>query len=107
MSLLATETLDPTNNDLPPAQLNPVYHLPDSLKDCFQKCPGSLPMSAFTLSQLTITGITYSIASKHIGHSCILLGSPSTDIFLPAQIEYIVQFVLENNISSVTTLVAF
>ena len=34
------------------------------------------------------------------------MGSPSMDIFLPAWIEYIVQFVSENNISSVTTLVA-
>ena len=74
MSFLATETLDPTNNDLPLAQLNPVSHLPDSLKDCFQKHFDSLPMSASTLSQLTITGITYSIASKYIGNSCILLG---------------------------------
>ena len=84
MSFSVTETLDPTDNDLPPVQLNPVSHLPDSLEDCFQKHFGSLPMSTSTLSQLTITGITYSIASKHIGNSCILLGSPSMDIFLPA-----------------------
>ena len=40
------------------------------------------------------------IATKN---SCILLGSPSTDIFLPPQIEYIVQFASKNDI---TTLVA-
>src|SRR5271168_4274585 len=91
MSFLATETLHTTNNDLPPVQLKSVSYLPDSLKDCFRKCFGSLPTSASTLSQLTNARITYSIASKHVGNSSILLGSPS--IFLPARIEYIVQFV--------------
>ena len=98
-----TETLDATDNDLPLVQLKSVSHLPDSLKDCFWKHFGSLPTSASTLSQLTIARITYSIASNHIGNSCILLGSPSTDIFLPAQIKYIVQFASKNDI---TTLVA-
>lgn len=106
MSFSATETLDTTNDDPPPVRLKSVSHLPDSLKDCFRKRFGSLPTSASTLSQLTIAGITYSVASKHIGNSCILLRSPSTDIFLPARIEYIVQFVSENDISSITTLVA-
>ena len=106
MSFSATETLDTTDDDLPPVQLKPISHLPDSLKDCFQKHFGSLPTSASTLSQLTIAGITYSVASRHTGNSCISLGSPSMDVFLPAQIEYTIQFASKNNISSVTTLVA-
>ena len=106
MSFSATETLDTTDNDLPPVQLKLISHLPDSLKDCFWEHFGSLPTSASTLSQLTIAGITYSVASRHTGNSCIFLGSPSMDVFLPAQIEYIIQFVSKNNISSVTTLVA-
>ena len=67
---------------------------------------GSLPTSASILSQLTVAGITYSVASKHRGNSCVLLDSPSKAIFLPARIEYIVQFVFDNDISSLITLVA-
>ena len=106
MSFLATETLDTTDDDPPPVQLKLISHLPDSLKDCFWKCFGSLSTSTSTLSQLTISGITYSVASRHTGNSCVFLGSPSMDVFLPAQIEYIVQFVSKNDNSSVTTLVA-
>ena len=108
LSFLATEALDSTDNDnLLLLHLKPASQLPDPLKDCMQKHFGSLPISASTLSQLTVAGLTYSIASRHSGNSCVFLdSSPSKTIFLPAQIEYIVQFVSDNNFSNLTTLVA-
>jgi hypothetical protein len=98
------QTLDSDDEDLPPMELKSISYLPDSLKDCIQKCLGYLPTSASTLSLLTVAGITYSVASKHSGNSCILLDSPSKTVFLPARIEHIVQFVSNNNI--LNTMVA-
>ena len=99
------EALDSSDDgDLPPVILKSISYLPDSLKDCIPKHLGYLPASASTLSHLTVDGLTYSVASKHIGNSCIL--SPSKTVFLPAQIEHIVQFVSNNNLSAVNTLVA-
>lgn len=92
--------------DLPPIALKSVSYLPDSLKDCILNRLGHLPTSASTLSLLTVAGITYSVASKHRGNSCILLDTPSKTVFLPAQIEHIVQFVSNNDNTSVNTLVA-
>ena len=93
------------DEDLPPTRLKSVSYLPDSLKDCIVKRFGYLPTSASTLSLLTVAGITYSVVSKHSGNSCILLDSPSKT-FQPAQIEHIVQFFSNNDISGVNTLVA-
>jgi hypothetical protein len=67
---------------------------------------GSLPTSASMLSQLTVAGLTYSVASKHSGNSCVLLSSPSNAVFLPARIECIVQYVSDDDNSSIITLVA-
>jgi hypothetical protein len=107
MSLSGTEALDSTDDqDLPPVQLKSLFHLPDPLKDCIRKHFGSLPASASALSQLTVAGITYSVASKHIGNSCVLLTSASQAVFRPAQIEHIVQFVSEDDVSSVKTFIA-
>jgi hypothetical protein len=101
------QVLDSSDDeDLPPMGLKSVNYLPESLKDCIQKHLGYLPTSASILSQLTVAGITYSVASKHTGNSCILLDSSSKTVFLPSQIEHIVQFVSNNDISSVNTLVA-
>ena len=79
-----------------------ISYLPDSLKDSILKHLGYLPTSASTLSMLTVAGITYSLALKNSGNSCILLQSPPKAIFLPAQIEHIIWFVSNDNISSVT-----
>ena len=99
------QTLDSSDDeDLPPIKLKSTSYLSDSLKDCIQECLGYLPTSASTLSLLTVAGITYSIASKHSGNSCILLDSPSKTVFLPARIEHIIQFVSNNNI--LNTMVA-
>jgi hypothetical protein len=99
------QTLDSSDDeDLPPIKLKSISYLPDSLKDCIQRCLGYLPTSASALSLLTVAGATYSVASKHSGNSCILLDSPSKTVFLPARIEHIVQFVSNNNI--LNTLVA-
>jgi hypothetical protein len=101
------EALDDSDDgDLPPIALKSISYLPDSLKGCILKRLGYLPTSASTLSALTVAGITYSVASKHGGNSCILLDSPSKTVFVPAQIEHIVQFVSNNDISGVNTLVA-
>jgi hypothetical protein len=100
----SSQALDASDDeDLPLIVLKSVSYLPDSLKDCILKRLGYLPTSASTLSMLTVSGITYSVASKHRGNSCILLDSPS---FLPAQIEHIVQFVCNHDSTSVNTLVA-
>ena len=104
---LSGEALDSSDDgDLPPVILKSSSYLPDSLKYCIPKHLGYLPASASTLSHITVAGLTYSVASKHTGNSCILLDSPSKTIFLPAQIEHIVQFVPNNNLSDVNTLVA-
>jgi hypothetical protein len=101
------EALDSSDDgDLPPIVLKSISYLPDSLKDCIPKHLGYLPASASTLSHLTVAGITFSVASKHSGNSCILLDSPSKTAFVPAQIEHIVQFVSNNDASGVNTLVA-
>ena len=101
------EALDISDDeDLPPVALKSVSYLPDSLRDCILNHLGYLPTSASTLSLLTVTGITYSVASKHRGNSCVLLDSLSKTVFLPAQIEHIVQFVSNNDISGVDTMVA-
>jgi hypothetical protein len=91
---------------LPLVHLKPVSQLPDPLKDCMRKHFGSLPISASTLSQLTVAGLTYSVTLRHSGNSCVMLDSPSKTIFSPARIEYIVQFVSDNDSSNLTTLVA-
>jgi hypothetical protein len=101
------EVLDSSDDgDLAPMVLKSISYLPDPLKDCILEHLGYSPTSASTLSLLTVAGITYSVASKHSGNSCILLDSPSKTVFLPAQIEHIVQFVSNNDISGVNTLVA-
>lgn len=101
------EDLDSGDDEgLPPMALKSISYLPESLKDCILKHLGYLPTSASTLSLLTVAGITYSVASKHSGNSCILLNVPSKTVFVPAQIEHIVQFVSNNDISGMTTLVA-
>jgi hypothetical protein len=102
MSLSATEALDSTDDQdlLPPAQLKSVSSLPNPLKDSIQRHFGSLPASASILSHLTIAGITYSVASKHIGNSYVLLNSTSQAIFLPVQIQYIVQLIFKGEIST-------
>lgn len=94
--------------DLPPMALpvKSISYLSESLKDCILKHLGYLPTSASTLSLLTVAGITYSVASKHSGNSCILLNLPSKTTSVPAQIEHIVQFASNNDISGVNTLVA-
>ena len=86
LSFSATEALDSTDDDdLLLVHLKPVSQLPDPLKDCMWKHFGSLPISASILSQLTVAGLTYSVASRNSGNSCVLLdSSPSKDIFLPA-----------------------
>ena len=53
---------------------------------------------------LTDAGITYSIASKHSGNSCILLGSPPETDFLLAQIEHIIQFVSNNILNTMVAI---
>ena len=73
---------------------------------CIEKHFGYLPTSASTLSHLTVAGLTYSTVSKHSGNSCVLLDSSSKNHFLPAQIEHIVQFVSNDDIPGVNTLVA-
>jgi hypothetical protein len=101
------EALDSSDDeDLPPVILKSISYLPNSLKDCITKHLGYLPASASTLPHLTVAGLIYSIASKHTGNSCILLDSSSKTVFLPAQIEHIVQFVSDNDLSGVNTLVA-
>ena len=106
LSFSATEALDSTdNNDLLLVHLKPASQLPHPLKDCIWKHFGSLPISASTLSQLTVAGLTYSVALRHSENSCVLLDySPSKTIFLPAQIEYIFQFVSDNNFSNLLWL---
>lgn len=102
ISFSATEALDSTDDEeLPPLHLKSASQLPDPLKNCMRKHFGSLPTSASALSQLTVAGLTYSVASKHSGNSCVLLGSLSNTV--PARIEHIVQFVSDND---VITLVA-
>ena len=93
------QALDSEDEGSPPIRLKSISYLSDSLKDGILKHLGYLHTSASTLSMLTVAGITYSVASKHSGNSCILLQSSSKAIFLPAQIEHIVQFVSNNNIS--------
>ena len=96
------QALDSEDEGSPPIRLKSISYLPDSLKDSILKHLGYLPTSASTLSMLTVAGVTYSVASKHSRNSCILLQSSSEAIFLPAQIEHIVRFVSNNNISSMT-----
>lgn len=103
MSFSATETLDDDDDDVLPG-LKSVSGLPGSLKDCIQKHFGFLPASASSLSHLTVAGMTYSVASKHRGNSCVLIGSPSKA--LPARIEHIIQLAFDDSISSLTTLIA-
>jgi len=101
------EALDSSDDgDLPPIVLKSISYLPDSLKNCILEHLGYLPTSASTLSHLTVAGISYSVASKHTGNSCILLDIPFKTVFVPAQVQHIVQFVSNNNTSSVNTLVA-
>ena len=85
------QTLDSSDDeDLLPIKLKSPSYPSDSLKDCIQGYLGYLSTSASTLSLLTVAGITYSVASKHSGNSCILLDSPSKTVFLPARIEHII-----------------
>jgi hypothetical protein len=101
------EALDSNDDeDLPPVILKSISYLPNSLKDSISKHLGYLPASASTLSHLNVAGLTYSVASKHTGNSRILLDSSSKTVFLPAQIEHIVQFVSDNDLSGINTLVA-
>ena len=100
------QTLDSSDDeDLLPIKLKSTPYLSDSLKDCIQGYLGYLPTNASTLSLLTVASITYSVASKHSGNSCILLDSLSKTVFLPARIEHIIQFVSNNNILNTLVVV--
>ena len=100
------QTLDSSDDeDLLPIKLKSTSYLSDSLKDCIQGYLGYLLTSASTLSLLTVASITYSVASKHRGNSCILLDSLSKTVFLPARIEHIIQFVSNNNILNTLAVV--
>jgi hypothetical protein len=60
----------------------------------------NLPRKAQFLSHLTMHGITYAVASKHAGNSCVLVSMEAGIKPFPARIEYIVQLATPNGVTT-------
>lgn len=56
------------------------------------------------LTHLTINGLLYAISSKHKGNSCVLLKTDGGRKFVPAQIKYIFQLLISDDIHTMIAI---
>ena len=75
--------------------------LPTDLHRCIEQKFTYSPSRAPLLSHLTIDGLTYSVSSKHIGNSCIMLDANASRILIPARLDYIVELETDDGILTV------
>jgi len=75
--------------------------LPTDLRRCIEQKFAHSPSRAPLLSHLTIDGLTYSVSSKHIGNSCIMLDANASQILVPARLDYIVELETDEGILTV------
>ena len=78
--------------------------LPTDLRRCIEQKFIHSPSRAPLLSHLTIDGLTYSVSSKHIGNSCIMLDANATRILVPVQLDYIVELETDEGILTITSI---
>jgi len=85
---------------------SPLPEIPDSLMTCLHESFGETPKCISLLPNLTVKGIIYSAASRHVGNSSVLIHSGRPGVLIPAQIQCFVQLVLPDNINTPVTFVA-
>lgn len=78
--------------------------IPDILLPCLKSFLSVLPPHARFLSHLTIEGITYSVSSKHIGNSSVLISDAQDDKLVPARIDYIIQLPIEGSTRTIVAI---
>lgn len=97
MLSFAIRNLDDVDN-IDEKPTTPNTRIPPALMSCIlETFDGDRPNSISVISTLTIKGITYSVASRHLGNSSVLIDSGRQGVMLPAQIEYFVQLSLPDN----------
>ena len=79
--------------------------IPDSLMECLLERFGEIPKSISLLPNLTMKGIIYSAASRHVGNSSVLIHSGRPGVLIPAQIQCFVELVLPDNTNTPVTYV--
>ena len=85
---------------------SPLPKMPESLMTCLVENFGETPRCIALLPNLTMKGIVYSAASRHVGNSSVLIHSGQPGVLIPAQIQCFVQLVLPDNINIPVTFVA-
>ena len=79
--------------------------IPDSLMECLLERFGEIPKSISLLPNLTMKGIIYSAASRHVRNSSVLIHSGWPGVLIPAQIQCFVELVLPDNTNTPVTYV--
>jgi hypothetical protein len=96
---------DPVTEPQLQQPVQPPDALPVKLRECFiatfEDC-----LPAHLLSHLTISGITYSTSTTHLGNSLILLKSSAPNKYLPARIDFIAQILLDTDDGHLVTFIA-
>ena len=75
--------------------------LPTDLRRCIEQRFPHSPSRAPLLSHLTIDGLTYSVSSKHLGNSCIMLDADPSRILVPARLDYIAELQTDDGILTI------
>lgn len=68
-----------------------------SLKAFLKTSP---PRRAYFLTHLTVNGITYSVSTRHLGNSSVMIHSDSKVTSVPARIDHILQFYFEDHLQT-------
>ena len=89
-----------------PDTTSPLPKIPDSLMTCLLESFDETPKCISILPNLSMKGIRYSAASRHVGNSSVLIHSGRPGVLIPAQIQCFVQLVLPDNINTPVTFVA-
>lgn len=75
--------------------------LPTDLRRCIEQRFAHSPSRVPLLSHLTIDGLTYSVSSKHLGNSCIMLDADPSRILVPARLDYIAELQTDDGILTI------
>lgn len=90
------ETMMRTLPSLASGQTPPIpsgritHNLPPDVLSAFEQSSIEFESEAYILSDITLRGLTYSVSTKHLGNSCVIISRGSHRV--PAQIRHIIQF---------------
>jgi len=103
----ATDDLDDVEvPDYTSDTTSPLPKISDSLMECLHESFDKTPKCISLLPNLTMKGIVYSTASRHVGNSSVLIHSGRPGVLIPAQIQCFVQLVFPDNINTPVMFVA-